>query len=208
MEGKKHKAFSLPFPGESREVLLHLFRPGSWGAHTARGDLLLWRVLKLGSFGFYSREVFYHLHEWWHRKESLFRSFTVTSGRVLPWLGSRECWGMSWARPLRRWARPLRLWDGAPFRTGVPEPDVPSAHALLAPQSGASNRLISSVTESMCLCVHVCLLFLRIWHNSETIASTENLDCRTLCISRLFFFFKLLVSSKPLESHQVFSDWL
>lgn len=67
-----------------------------------------------------------------------------------------------------------------------------------APQSRASNRLVSCVPERrVCLCVHVCLLFLRIWHNSG-----YRLDWESILQNIMYkqAVFKLLVSYKPLES--------
>lgn len=46
--------------------------------------------------------------------------------------------------------------------------DALRAHAFSVPQSCTSNHLVSRVPERrVCLCVHVCLSFLRIWHNSR-----------------------------------------
>lgn len=77
-----------------------------------------------------------------------------------------------------------------------------------APQSRASNHVVSRVPERrVCLCVHVCLSFLRIWHNSG-----YRLDWESILQNIMYkqAVFKLLVSYKPLESPppQVFSSWL
>lgn len=77
-----------------------------------------------------------------------------------------------------------------------------------APQSRASSRLVSCVPERrVCLCVHVCLLFLRIWHNSGYCLDWESILQNIMYKQAVF---KLLVSYKPLESPppQVFSSWL
>lgn len=63
----------------------------------------------------------------------------------------------------------------------IPEPAIcVLASHLLASHTCASNlwSYVCTWEKSVCLCVHVCLLFLRIWHKSEIIAYTENPYCR------------------------------